>query len=525
MTERRNWRSFLGLAVALAILAACGGGGEPAEEADDGRFRKYAAGIAAHHLCSGTFVVGRVTERSPETVLAEDIAPFVGFAWQDDFEWEVDTDAKSATVWAADVAPRTAKYHGDQGCTLLEDGADSVRFTPVPVPRDQPPADEQDWPRGDIGAEEPDQAGVDRAALDAALDAAMGTEEQNTRALAVVRHGKIVGERYAPGFTRNTPQISWSEGKSVTATLIGVLMQKGHFGLDDPAPVAEWREEGDPRGVILMRHLLTMSSGLDMTMLGLNGPESLVPENEHMRVYFDALNVFEHASGQPYGIPPGTEFRYRNSDPLTLGRIVRETVETGGKEYLTHPQRMLFDRIGSRDFVLEPDPWGNFILSGYEYGSAADWMRFGLLHLWDGVFEGDRILPEGWSEFVSSPSPGAKEGEYGGLWWLNLGGRYPDIPDRRLLGLGIHGADDHGDPVPGRGDRPPRPESGGLRPLPERHGFRDSGRLRPVPVESNSAGGTPDDGTTELALFSGTGGCACAPCRMRRRGRTRGGGR
>ena len=90
MTETRNWRSTLALGIALAILAACGGSGsEPAEEADDERFRKYAAGMGAHHLCSGTFVVGRVTERSPETVLAEDIQPFVGFAWQDDFEWEV----------------------------------------------------------------------------------------------------------------------------------------------------------------------------------------------------------------------------------------------------------------------------------------------------------------------------------------------------------------------------------------------------------------------------------------------------
>ncbi len=430
MTEPRSRDASSGLAAAAALLAAlagCGAGGEPAKEANEGRFRKYAAGIGAHHLCSGVFVLGRVTERSPETVLAEDILPFDGWAWQDDFEWEVDLPDRSATVWAADVNPRTARYHGDQGCTLLEDGADSVRFPPVPVPRNQPPAAEQDWPLGDRGAEDPDQPGVDRAALAAALDAAMG-EEQNTRALAVVRRGKIVGERYAPGFTRNTPQISWSEGKSITAALIGVLMQQGHFGLDDPAPIAEWREEGDPRGAILMRHLLTMSSGLDMTNSGFDGPSSLVPENEHMRVYFDALQVFEHASGQPYGIPPGTEFRYRNSDPLSLGRIVRETVENAGEEYLTYPQRMLFDRIGSRDFVLEPDPWGNFILSGYDYGSAADWMRFGLLHIWDGVFEGDRILPEGWSEFVSSPSPGAHNGEYGGLWWLNLGGRHPDLP-------------------------------------------------------------------------------------------------
>lgn len=417
---------------------ASGGGGDAGGDPVDDRFRRYAAGIGAHHLCSGTFVVGRVTERSPETVLAEDIAPFPAFAWQDDFEWEVDLEERSATVWAADVNPRKARYHGDQGCTLLEDGADSVRFTPVPVPRNLPEASEQDWPLGDRGAEEPDQAGVDRARLDAALEAAMAAG-QNTRALAVVRRGRIVGERYAPGFTRNTPQISWSEGKSLTAALIGRLIEKGHFTLDDPAPIAEWRAEGDPRGGILMRHLLTMTSGLDMTNNGLAGPSSLLPDNEHMRVYFDSLEVFAHASGQPYGIPPGTEFRYRNSDPLSLGRIVRETVEGAGKEYLTHPQRQLFDRIGSRDFVLEPDPWGNFILSGYEYGSAADWMRFGLLHLWDGVFAGERVLPEGWSDFVSAPSPGAADDEYGGLWWLNAGGRHPDLPRDAYWAAGFMG--------------------------------------------------------------------------------------
>lgn len=429
--------------LAAFAFAGCGSGGGDASGAaggdpGDDRFRRYAAGIGAHHLCSGTFVVGRVTERSPETVLAEDVAPFPAFAWQDDFEWEVDLEEQSATVWAADVNPRKARYHGDQGCTLLEDGADSVHFTPVPVPRGLPEASGQDWPLGDRGAEEPEQAGVDRARLDAALEAAMAAG-QNTRALAVVRRGRIVGERYASGFTRNTPQISWSEGKSLTAALIGRLIEKGHFTLDDPAPIAEWRAEGDPRGGILMRHLLTMTSGLDMTNDGLAGPSSLLPENEHMRVYFDALDVFAHASGQPYGIPPGTEFRYRNSDPLSLGRIVRETVEGAGKEYLTHPQRQLFDRIGSRDFVLEPDPWGNFILSGYEYGSAADWMRFGLLHLWDGEFAGERILPEGWSDFVSAPSPGAADDEYGGLWWLNAGGRHPDIPRDAYWAAGFMG--------------------------------------------------------------------------------------
>ena len=109
--------------------------------------------------------------------------------------------------------------------------------------------------------------------------------------------------------------------------------------------------------------------------LGLTGPESFPRANQHMRVYFDGLNVFEHAVNQPLEIPPDTAWRYRNSDPLTLGRIVREKVEARGEEYLTFPQRALFDRIGARHFVLETDAWGNFIRTGFDYGSARDGAR------------------------------------------------------------------------------------------------------------------------------------------------------
>ncbi len=428
------------IVLASALAASCsppppqpeGSAEAPAPEA-----RQYAAAMGAHHLCSGTFVVGRDYRRSPEQIVAEDIAPFPDFFWQADFAYLVDEETKIVTVSGPGIEPRSARYLGDQGCVILPPGATEVSFEPVAVPRVPEDPSKIAWPTGDL-----DSRGtfpeVDSAKLDAVLDWAMA-EPQNTRALVVAYKGKIVGERYAPGFTPHTPQISWSAGKSITAALVGVLVERGLLKVDDPAPVPEWQGEGDPRSAIRVRDLLNMSSGLDFVNDGLSGEKSFRRENEHMRIYFDALDVFQHAIEQPSQIPPGTDFRYRNSDPLTLGRIVRQIVEAQGEDYLSFPYRALFNRIGARDYVLETDPYGNFIMTGYDFGSAMDWTRFGLLHLWDGVWEGKRILPEGWTELVSAPAPGAREKQYGGLFWLNRGGAMPRVPEDAYWAAGHMG--------------------------------------------------------------------------------------
>lgn len=406
----------------------------------DAYSREGRAAMGAHHLCAGLWVVGRDFRRTPEEVLAQDVARFEPFGWEGDFSYHVDEERRAVTVSARGIDARTARYHGDQGCTILPPGEDDVLFEPVEVPRDALPApDEQDWPMGDRGAVGPDPEGLDREALDAALDWGMAQAEQNTRALVVAHDGRILGERYAPGWGPHTPQISWSQGKSITAALIGVLVRQGELQVDDPAPVPEWQGEDDPRSAIRVRHLLNMSSGLDFANLGLSGPESFTRDNEHMRIYFDALDVFEHAVDQPLAVEPDSRWAYRNSDPLTLGKIVRDTVEARGEEYLTFPQRELFNPIGARNYVLETDAWGNFIMTGYDFGSAHDWLRFGLLHLWDGVWNGQRVLPEGWSELVSTPAPANESRGYGGLFWLNAGGAMDRLPPDAYWAAGFMG--------------------------------------------------------------------------------------
>jgi CubicO group peptidase (beta-lactamase class C family) len=281
---------------------------------------------------------------------------------------------------------------------------------------------------GDLGATAtfPD---VKADVINAALDWGMAQREHNTRAIVFVYRGKIVGERYAPGWTKDTPEVSWSEGKSITGALIGILVNQGLLKLDDFAPIKEWQQPGDPRSQIRIRDLMHMSSGLDFLNLSLNGAPTFRRENKHMRVYFDGLNVFQHSIDNPLKDPPNTKWRYQNSDPLTLGKIVRDKVEARGDNYLTFPQRALFDRIGIRSAVLEADAWGNFIMTGFDYLSARDWARFGLLHLHDGMWEGQRILPEGWTKFVATPAPADPSYAYGGMFWINRGHAWAGVPE------------------------------------------------------------------------------------------------
>ena len=158
-------------------------------------------------------------------------------------------------------------------------------------------------------------------AVEAILDRAMAQTEQNTRALVVVHAGKILGERYAGGFTRNTPQLSWSQGKSIAAALVGAAIEAGHLdvGLDDPAPVPEWQGEGDPRREIRMRDLLNMSSGLDSLNLGSDEELSRTHANEHGRIHFEGIDVFEHAiETDAWGAPDARAAPEHGQQPVCL---------------------------------------------------------------------------------------------------------------------------------------------------------------------------------------------------------------
>ena len=374
------------------------------------------AAAYAKILCSAIFVSGRdqaeARQNSAYFLTPEADRAHVTIA--------IDRDRKVVRATVRGIVTRSAGFYGDQGCVIHPEGTDSVFFTPTPVRTALPDARSEPWPMGDAVVDAPWPQALDKAAIDAALDVAFSDPEALTAGMLVLHKGRIIGERYAPGITADTQLESWSMGKSLTATLVGLLIHEGALTLDAPAPIAAWQGKDDPRRAITIRHLLQMSSGLHCTS---PGDADYAPERDgyppHVLVYTGAVDVFRFATSRPLQFTPGTEGRYRNCDPITLGAIVRQIVESRGEDYLGWPQRALFDRIGIRRQVLEPDAYGNFILSGYDYGTVRNWARLGLLYAQDGVWEGKRLLPEGFARFVATAAPGWATPRYGGMFWVN----------------------------------------------------------------------------------------------------------
>ena len=212
-------------------------------------------------------------------------------------------------------------------------------------------------------------------------------------------------------------------GKSLIGTLMGILIQQEVYELWQSAPIPEWQGEGDPRQEIRIGDIMRMSSGIRIKAPQDPDYESSMGYPDHLYLYTGGMDSFEWAATRPQQWPPNTVGRYRNSDPALTSYLIRLAVESQGEDYHSFPQRALFDKIGIRDAVLETDPYGNFLSQGYEYLPARDWARLANLYLQDGVWNGERILPEGYVEYAKTLAPAwVADGRprYGGaFFWVN----------------------------------------------------------------------------------------------------------
>jgi CubicO group peptidase (beta-lactamase class C family) len=382
-------------------------------------------------MCSGVFVSGRT---------AEDVAQgsayfFMPAAERSQVKYTVDQHYKLVRASFGNVT-REARFYGDQGCIIMTPPKNDISFTRVPVPTKLPDAMTMPWPMGDQPDKAPWPAGVDKAKMDAAVETAFSDPAAQTAAFLVVHKGRIVGERYKEGITKDTQLESWSMGKSLMATLFALLVKDGTYTLEQPAPVPLWQKSpDDPRSKIRIIDLLRMSAGLKFVGNQEGSNDAVL---DHYYIYTGGIDAYEYSFTRPPEVPPNTQGRYRNCDPLTIGYLAKIAITARKENFLTWPQRALFDKIGIRRQVLETDPFGNFLITGYDYGTARNWARIGMLYLQDGMWQGERILPEGWAKFVSTHAPAWTRPEYGGFFWLN-GIKNWNLPPETYLAAGAGG--------------------------------------------------------------------------------------
>jgi CubicO group peptidase (beta-lactamase class C family) len=296
----------------------------------------------------------------------------------------------------------------------------SARAELVPLPPQ--PADvawpTTEWPTGPL------PAGVDEQALRAALDDAFVARAEGlgeTREVVIIQGGRLVHERYAPGFAPDMPLVSWSMAKSVTQALVGVAVQQGRVDIDKPMGSPRW-DANDKRAQIPWRTWLQMTDGQRYLEI----EAKTIADSDASRKLFGPgrLDVARYCAGLPLIHEPGTHWNYNSCGiVLTADALTRTIVpnpvapEARRMAMMTWMRRNLFDVIGMKA-QSEFDATGLFYGSAFVYASARDFAKFGLLYLRDGVWEGRRILPEGWVDYARTAGTGQNADIYGAGWWV-----------------------------------------------------------------------------------------------------------
>jgi CubicO group peptidase (beta-lactamase class C family) len=391
-------------------------------------------GYGAKNMASAFYI----QHRNFEAILKEDLGGFP-FSLGSYTINEKDSSV-TGSVWG--FAKRKAIFRKGVGCTLINDLSEAeVRQQRFVLPL-APHADRDSipWPYGDKITDSFPSL-VDKTLLQRAIDNAMqATSNGNpayTRAFLVIYDGKIAGEKYAPGFDKNTVMLGWSMSKSLIGALIGILVQEGKLNLDAPAPVPEWKNTVKEK--IKLKQLLQQTSGLDYE-------ENYTKPCEVTNMLFKRGDMAAYAAKLPLKHEPGEVFNYSGGNTNILSRIIRQAV--GEENYAAFPYQSLFHKINMYSILLEPDASGTYIGSSYSYATARDFARFGLLYYYKGRWNGEQVLSEDWVKQSVLPSTGDKRKHYGYQFWLNGFSEndstrrwYPDVPADMFFADGYGGQD------------------------------------------------------------------------------------
>jgi CubicO group peptidase (beta-lactamase class C family) len=388
-----------------------------------------ALGFAAKVTCSGVLAGGATVTQVADGFPDERLRALVRV--------QVDEAAGTVTASVPLLARRRAVHRPGLGCTL-DPAGDSIRALAGAAVLEGIRRGDLPWPEGEAAVAMP--AEIDGERLAAVVDGAFMEDPdrppRRTLAVVVIHNGRLLAERYAAGYGPDHRLAGWSMTKSVTNALAGILAGEGRLDMGAAGLRREWQD--DARRGITLGELMHMSSGLEFD-------ESYTPTGGATRMLFNSPDVAAVAAESPLVHEPGTQWSYSSGTTNLIAAHLR-SLFANDAEWGAFPAERLFRPLGMYSAVMEPDAVGTFVGSSFMYATARDWARFGQLYLQDGVWNGVRLLPEGWVSYSVAPAPAAPLGRYGAHWWLNHGDsadparrRWPELPPDIYFASGFQG--------------------------------------------------------------------------------------
>ena len=263
--------------------------------------------------------------------------------------------------------------------------------------------------------------------LDSAVSSIFENSHQ-TRAVLVLYKNQLIAERYAKGFTKESRILGWSMTKSILSTVFGIMQYQGKLSVQDRAPILEW--ENDDRKKITLHNLLQMNSGLAWD-------ENYEKISDVTKMLFLEDDMTKMQQKQQLVDSPNFSWNYSSGTSNLLSGILRKKLGNQ-QEYLDYWYRELIDKIGMNSMIVETDVKGHYVASSYDWATARDWAKFGLLYLHKGNWNGTQIFSPEWVDYITQPTT-TSNNSYGAHFWLNAGNKMKDVPSNMFYADGYQG--------------------------------------------------------------------------------------
>lgn len=374
---------------------------------------------AAKDMCSCVFI----GERDPQDVEDNEFQfSLVKYA-----SAEVYYENKSVTAKVWGMGSKTAYYHPQKGCAILNE-MEVDKFMNESIITAIP--DTNYFRELDVDAS---NSYVDYELLKKALENAFKDDDPDkpygTRAIVILKDGKLIGEKYEEGFSKNSKHLGWSMTKSIFSALVGIAIQQNYISsIEEDNLFEEWK--GDNRKNITLKQLLQMNAGLEWT-------EDYGDISEATRMLYESDDMVAFTLECDQEAKPGEHWEYSSGSSNLLSGILRQKMDYNS--YFHFPRTQLFEKIGATSFRIETDAAGNFVASSYAWATARDWAKFGQLYLANGITtSGETLFPDGWVKFSAEEANDSK-GQYGAQFWLPTKEEYPNAPAGMFFADGFQG--------------------------------------------------------------------------------------